>query len=170
MNPDAIADRLAAFPAAIRAVCDPLDAGDARYRADGKFWSILEIVCHLCDEEESDFPLRLKRTLADPTAPWEPIDPEGWAIQRRYREQNLADQLDRFAALRAQRVAWLRSLADPDWDATHQHPKLGPMRAGDLLAAWSAHDALHMRQIAKRLYELSLRDAPGFKADYAGNW
>ncbi len=170
MNAAAIADRLAAFPATLRAACAGLSRDDAMFRADGMSWSVLEIVCHLADEEEHDFPARLARTLNDPAKPWDPIDPEGWAIERRYREQTLAEQLDRFADLRARRVAWLRALRDPDWDATHEHPSLGPMRAGDLLAAWSAHDALHLRQIAKRLYELSGRDAEGYKPDYAGEW
>ncbi|NUP91044.1 MAG: DinB family protein, partial [Candidatus Sumerlaeia bacterium] len=52
---------------------------------------------------------------------------------------------------------------------THRHPKAGPLRAGDLLAAWAAHDALHLRQIAKRLLDLARRDAGGFKTDYAGD-
>lgn len=170
MNAETIANRLAAFPATLRAACAGLTDDDALYRADGAAWSILEIVCHLADEEESDFPLRLERTLNDPSAPWDPIDPEGWATSRRYREQSLADQLDRFESLRERRVAWLRSLASPDWDATHVHPKGHVFRAGDLLAAWSAHDALHLRQIAKRLFELSQRDGQGYETDYAGEW
>ena len=170
MNRAAIAARLAAFPATLRAACDGLSAADALYRADAASWSILEVVCHLADEEELDFPARLERTLTDPSRPWEPIDPEGWAVERGYREADLAEQLDRFASLRGERVAWLRALASPDWDATHRHPRGSTFRAGDLLAAWAAHDALHLRQIAKRLYELADRDTGDFEVDYAGGW
>lgn len=162
--------RMDGFPSTVRAACAGLTRDDALFRADAKSWSILEIVCHLCDEEESDFPARLERTLNDPGAPWDPIDPQGWPSLRRYRDQDLAEQLDRFASLRKRRLAWLRSLARPDWGTTHEHPKLGPMRAGDLMAAWCAHDALHLRQIAKRLHELAIRDAGDFKTDYAGAW
>ncbi|MEZ6241474.1 MAG: DinB family protein [Phycisphaerales bacterium] len=170
MNTSRMIARMESFPGAVRAACSGLTPEDALYRADAKSWSILEIVCHLADEEELDFPTRLERTLNDPGAPWEPIDPEGWAVKRRHRDANLAEQLDRFASLRARRIAWLRTLENPDWSTTHQHPKLGAMRAGDLMGAWGAHDALHLRQISKRLYELALRDAKGYRTDYAGLW
>ncbi|MBK7403801.1 MAG: hypothetical protein IPJ41_04000 [Phycisphaerales bacterium] len=62
------------------------------------------------------------------------------------------------------------SLAKVDWNRAYHHPKLGSLRAGDLLAAWAAHDALHLRQIAKRMHELASHDAPGFDAAYAGEW
>ena len=42
--------------------------------------------------------------------------------------------------------------------------------AGDLLAAWSAHDALHLRQISKRLYQIAQRDAGSYSVQYAGEW
>ena len=79
-------------------------------------------------------------------------------------------EFDRFEAERARSIEWLRGLAAPNWDSTHRHPKLGPMRAGDIMAAWAAHDALHLRQLAKRLYELTRRDADTFGTAYAGDW
>ena len=82
--------------------------------------------------------------------------------------------LDEFARERAANIAWLRSVenapAPADWSVAHHHPKFGPIAAGDLLAAWAAHDALHLRQIAKRLFELSLRDGAPFTTRYAGDW
>jgi hypothetical protein len=44
---------------------------------------------------------------------------------------------------------------------------LGPIRAGDLLAAWAAHDAAHLRQIASRLIDLAKRDAGEYHISYA---
>ncbi len=44
------------------------------------------------------------------------------------------------------------------------------MHAGTLFASWLAHDALHLRQIAKRMYELAVRDAGSFDTKYAGDW
>ena len=170
MNPEAIITRLERFPKTLAAICEGLSREDALYRADGKSWSILEVVCHLADEELLDFPKRLESTLADPGAPWDPIDPEGWASEHAYREQNLAETVALFTARRAERVAWARSLTDPDWDTAHCHPSIGPLRAGDLLAAWGVHDALHLRQISRRLYELGVRDGGGYSTEYAGEW
>ena len=38
-------------------------------------WSMLEIVCHLLDEEKEDFGQRVDFTLHKPGDPWPPIDP-----------------------------------------------------------------------------------------------
>jgi hypothetical protein len=50
------------------------------------------------------------------------------------------------------------------------HPKVGATAAGDVMASWAAHDALHLRQIAKRLWELAGRDGAPFRTGYAGEW
>lgn len=157
------------FPPALQALLADLPPEDARQRGPQGQWSILEIVCHLADEEEEDFGARLRLTLEDPTRQWPRIDPEGWARQCNYNERDLAAELDRFAAARARSIGWLRSLTSPNWDSAYEHPR-GNLTAGDLLASWAAHDALHLRQIAKRLYELTARDAPGRDIGYAGAW
>ena len=64
----------------------------------------------------------------------------------------------------------LHALKDPDWSRFKEHPRFGPMIAGDLLAAWCAHDALHLRQLARRLHQLAQRDAAGGTIRYAGDW
>jgi hypothetical protein len=52
----------------------------------------------------------------------------------------------------------------------HEHPKWGPVPASLMFASWSAHDALHLRQIAKRLHGLSSSDVGGESTIYAGEW
>jgi hypothetical protein len=82
----------------------------------------------------------------------------------------LEDAVTRFTKLREQSLAWLRSLDQPDWNQAYQHRQFGPFLAGDLLAAWVAHDSLHLRQIAKRFFELTARDAGEYSIRYAGQW
>ena len=113
-------------------------------------WSILEIVCHLGDEEVDDFRKRVRLTLEQPGEPWPPIDPEAAAVERNYAGQDLAQALKRFLDERQQSLVWLRSLDDPDWDAAYDHPNHGPVPAGEIMASWAAHDVLHLRQISKR--------------------
>lgn len=150
-------------------VCGVSDE-DARWKPADGAWSILEVVCHLADEEEFDFGLRTRLTLTNPAQPWPPIDPEGWAVERDYNAKNLGDVVRRFTELRRQSVRWLRELKDPNWKQAYQHPQFGPFPAGDLLAAWTAHDCLHLRQIAKRMYQLVQRDAGEHSVRYAGEW
>ena len=170
MQADRIIDRLKRFPPSLRATCAVFSPEDAAWKPDPASWSVLEIVCHLCDEETDDFRRRTLGTLADPTDPWPPIDPEGAAVKRRYAEQDLSERLDAFAGARAESVRLLRELAGPDWSLAYQHPKFGPIHAGEVFASWAAHDALHLRQIAKRAHQLAARDGGGFSLRYAGDW
>lgn len=170
MNLDAIVERMARTPEVLRAMVGGLPESAARRRGMNGAWSILEIVNHLADEESEDFRARQRSTLENPAKPWAGIDPERAAIDRAYNERDLDESLARFAREREESIRWLRSLRDPDWSRTYHHPSIGDLRAGDLMASWAAHDPLHLRQIAKRLYELVGEDSPGFSTDYAGRW
>ena len=162
-------DRMDAFPGALAALLAVVN-DDAHWNPPHGGWSIVEIINHLVDEESEDFRTRVRMTLEDPSQSWPPIDPEGAAIKRRYNDRELGASLDRFASARAESLVWLRSLREPDWTKTHTHPKWGEFRAGDIFASWCAHDALHLRQIARRLYELAQRDGAGYETAYAGDW
>lgn len=170
MDASVIIPRFAALLPAVDALIDGISDADARWQPPSGAWSIVEIVCHLADEEVKDFGARLRATLEDPTRPWVPIDPEGWARDRGYRDRSLHTERNRLRAARGETVRWLATLAGVDWSVVHHHPTLGPMSAGDLLASWAAHDLLHIRQITKRRYELVTRDAAPFAPAYAGTW
>jgi len=172
MNAASIVTRLERFSGALSTAVACLTDAEARFKPPSGAWSVLEIVNHLADEEAEDFRARVRFVLERREGPWPPIDPEGWARDRRYNERGLGESVDRFVRERAASIAWLRPVvaAGPDWSVAYQHPKFGPIRAGDLLGAWAAHDALHLRQIAKRMFELAGRDAEGFITLYAGEW
>ena len=143
---------------------------DAKWKPESGGWSILEIVCHLADEEVEDFRMRVQSTLADPTTPWPAIDPESAAIERNYNGQNLAHVVERFVRERNESVDWLRALVDPDWESAYQHPRFGPISVGVVMASWAVHDQLHLRQLAKRMFEMNVRDGLPYPTDYAGQW
>ncbi|UCG34091.1 MAG: DinB family protein [Phycisphaerales bacterium] len=163
-------ESLERFGNLLPAVVQGVSIEDARWRPPNGAWSVLEVVCHLADEEVADFRARLESTLRAPDEPWKANDPEAWAVERRYNEQDLKDVLARFTAERRQSVGWLRTLAEPDFSRTYQHPKFGPIQAGDIMVSWAAHDMLHLRQIAKRLFQMAQRDGQGFSSAYAGEW
>jgi hypothetical protein len=168
-----IIDRLEQFGASLPAVVAGLPLADARWKPADGAWSVVEVLHHLLDEEVEDFRQRLKLTLESPQQDWPPIDPEGWAVQGRYNDADPEKIIAQFVAERRASVTWLRekaASAASDWSIAHVHPKYGAFRAGDLLAAWAAHDALHLRQIAKRLHQLAARDAGEFSIIYAGEW
>lgn len=142
----------------------------ARWKPEPTKWSILEVVTHLADEEVEDFRRRVDLTLHSPEADWPPIDPEGWAVERRYNEGNLQGALYRFVTNRSESIDWLESLEDPDWDQAHRHPRFGPISAGDLLTSWVAHDSIHIRQLNRLQREFLVTSISGYSPRYAGPW
>lgn len=169
MEPEAAARRLEATAKAIEALARGVDGEQARWKPAPEKWSILEVVNHLHDEEREDFRQRLDYTLHRPGERWPKIDPEGWVAARGYAERDLDESLDRFLAERRQSVEWLRGLESPDLDAVYEHPR-GRVSAGDLLAAWLAHDLLHVRQLARLRYQHLAAAAHPYRLEYAGEW
>lgn len=143
---------------------------EARWKPDDDQWSILEIVCHLRDEEREDFRLRLDGVLHRPGEPFPAIDPGGWPISRDYQGQSLETALEDFLEARRDSIEWLATLTDPDWNASDVLPNGYRISAGDILAAWSAHDLLHLRQLIRTRFHYQTRAAQPFTTIYAGEW
>ncbi len=153
------------FDALLRETPAPLQL----WRPHAEHWCLLEIVCHLYDEEREDFRARLGSVLDDPSRDLPLSDPEAWIKNRQYLEQDFASKLDAFLEERKASVLWLESLTDPAWENAYQHPKVGPLTARMFLANWLAHDYLHVRQITRLKYQF-LKATSGLRMDYAGKW
>jgi hypothetical protein len=132
-------------------------------------WCLLEIICHLYDEEREDFRARLKHVFVTPEFPFPPIDPQTWVMDRKYMKQDFESMLQKFSEERNESVSWLKSLASPPWKNAFNHPKFGAISGDLLLANWLEHDYLHCRQILT-LKHLYLKDHSGENLSYAGNW
>jgi hypothetical protein len=153
----------------IRALLLGITQDEARIKPNPESWSILEVVCHLYDEEREDFREHLDLILHRQTEEWHSIDPEGWLMERKYNEQNLIEMQKKFFVERQTSLEWLQSLSEADWETTYTSQS-GSMRAGDMLASWIAHDNLHIRQLVelRRLKIENLKKQYNIK--YAGDW
>jgi hypothetical protein len=170
MNADALIASLAGFPEALIPLVRGLSEEDVRWKPARTQWSILEVIRHLGDEEVDDFRRRLFLTLEDPKSSWPPIDPERWASDRKYNEDDFGLALQRFTEERTKSISMLTQSGALDWNAPHLHTLMGEILAGDLLASWTVHDLLHLRQITKRRFELIKLHAGNFRTGYAGEW
>lgn len=170
MHVQLLSDTLRENAARIQALVAGIGPEQARWKPSPDAWSILEVINHLCDEEREDFRVRLDLILHRPDAPWPPIDPEGWVHERGYNERDLATSLADFLAERERSLAWLAGLGEIDWDRSAQAPWGGPMRAGDMAAAWMVHDLLHMRQLVEILYGRTVAQTAPYDSRYAGRW
>ncbi|MDQ3248647.1 MAG: DinB family protein, partial [Chloroflexota bacterium] len=152
MNQLAVVHQLAANAENTRHLLSEVADEQARWQPTNDDWSMLEVINHVIDEEREDFRTRLDYTLHKPGQPWPAIDPAGWVTARRYNERNLAQSLQNFLKEREQSVAWLERLVTPAWHNAETHPAGFTLTAGDLLAAWLAHDFLHLRQLVELRY------------------
>ncbi len=170
MNAPLLADarrELGQMPAVLDGILGGLDAEGARTRPALAEWSPVEIVCHLRDEESEDFGARL-RVILSGTGNFVRIEPERWAEERRYREASLPEALGAFRARRAESLELLRSIAPEALDGSRAHGRLGRLSGLDLVAAWVAHDRIHLAQLAATLARVwTLRWAP-LRTEYAG--
>ena len=132
-------------------------------------WCLLEIVCHLIDEECEDFRARVKHTLEKPLREMPQINPEGWVLERAYKSQNYKEKVLEFLKERDNSITWLKTQIDSEWDNTYSHSKFGEMSAKLFLTNWLAHDYLHLRQIFKYQYDY-LKEQTNIDLQYAGNW
>ena len=140
-----------------------------QWRPDTDKWCLLEIVCHLYDEERLDFRFRTQWTLVRPGEIPPTFNPLEWVEDHDYASQDFRDMLNKFESERIKSVSWLNGLSNVSWDNAFEHPKLGTLSAAYFLNNWLAHDYLHIRQINRYKYEyFSLDSDHGL--DYAGNW
>lgn len=139
------------------------------WRPNTDNWCLLEIVCHLVDEEVHDFRARVATALDPVKHPFYPIDPVGWVTERKYMEQDYPLKVNEWIKERDASIKWLRSLNEPKWSSTFDHVDFGPVSASHFLANWLAHDHIHIRQInrTKRAFfdHISNEDLA-----YAGKW
>lgn len=163
-------DQLTVGAATLQQILSRVQPDQAAWRPRPNVWSLLEVVNHLADEERDDFRRRVALTLESPTRDWPPIDPEGWVSARDYASRDWQGSLEDFATERKRSLEWLANLQAPDWDATHEHPRIGPMRAGDVMLSWIAHDLLHTRQILRLQFDWAVHKGAPYLVDYAGGW
>jgi hypothetical protein len=166
---DVLRRELALGAETIRGLVAGVSPAEARVRPAPDAWSLLEVVCHLHDEEREDFRPRLDAVLHRPEEAWTRIDPAGWVSARGYNERDLGEVLLGFLTERERSLAWLGSLSAPDWKREHRAP-FGPITAGDLLASWAAHDLLHTRQLVELRRARLLEQTTGHSTQYAGDW
>jgi hypothetical protein len=155
-------------PATLNALLRDLPQEWTLRNEGGDSWSAFDIVGHLIHGERTDWMPRARMILEfGETKPFEPFD--RMAQARESEGKSLAQLLDEFARLRAEKIAELRGLKlqPQDLDRRGLHPALGVVTLGQLLATWGAHDLTHLHQIS-RVMAHQYRDAVGPWSKYLG--
>jgi len=122
------------------------------HRDDGPgTWSAYAIAGHLLLGESTNWLPRIRLIVEHGTGrPFEPFEREAMLGWEREAPEALTD---RFAAARQASLAELAAfdLGPDDVTRTGQHPELGEVALGQVVAAWVAHDLTHLGQIGEVL-------------------
>ncbi len=161
--------QLAANGKVLRCLFNKIEPSCWNWRTHPDKWSLLEVLCHLRDEERWDFKARIQQIFKEPGALLEPFNPLDWVTEYDYRQQDPEETLNSFIEERERSIKWLGEIRQADWSLTGRTRKGGKMSAKELLSNWLAHDYLHIRQINRLKYQY-LQIHCGEDLTYAGNW
>ncbi len=153
----------------IHALLSGITQEEACLKPNADTWSILEVVCHLYDEEREDFREHLDFILHRQKEEWHGVDPQGWVKERRYNEQDFQTMQEKFFLERQKSLKWLKELSNPDWDTTYTS-QYGSVTAGEMFSCWIAHDNLHIRQLVELRRRRIENITKPYPIEYAGDW
>jgi len=122
-----------------------------RWRPREDEWSLKELAAHMRDAEQlyqRQIELISRRT--DPLLPHEAIDV--LPFERDYREEDVAELLNEFAAAREETVWLLRMMDEEEWQRAGIHPYRERISIHDIVREMHDHDLEHLYQ-ARRLRE-----------------
>jgi hypothetical protein len=153
----------------IRALLAGISQEEAQVKPDAESWSILEVVCHLYDEEREDFREHLDFILYRQNEAWHEIHPDAWVLERRYNQQNFTEMQEKLFAERSKSLEWLKGLSAVNWETTYTS-QYGSMKAGEMFSCWVAHDNLHIRQLTELRRKWIERITQPYDIGYAGDW
>ncbi len=169
MNTDYIIKELAKNRAVFEFQLADTNEQEYLWKPTSESWCLLEIVCHLYDEERDDFRTRTKHVLETPALKMSPIDPPAWVVEHDYIKQDFNQKVTEFLEERSKSIEWLNSLQNSQWNNVYLHPQLGEMSAFTFLSNWLVHDFIHIRQIMKVKFDY-LQHHSDESLNYAGNW
>ena len=150
-NLDDVVAVLERTPATIRALLDGLSDTWITATEGEETWSPYDVIGHLIHGERTDWIPRTRHILSGDKRPFAPFDRNAQFIESEGR--TITELLSTFAELRRENVATLLSLnlTQADLEKEGQHPELGEVTLGQLLATWVVHDLDHVAQLARTM-------------------
>jgi uncharacterized damage-inducible protein DinB len=138
-----IAEAPAQLAAAVRGLTDA--QLDTPYRPEG--WTLRQVAHHVPDSHMNAY-IRCKLAVTEANPPVKTYNEAAWAEQADARRMPVGPSMDLLRLLHERWVLWLRSLDEPAFARTAQHPDMGPMRVDDFLQLYAWHGRHHTAHIA----------------------
>jgi len=143
---------LEATPASLCALLEGLPVGWLHFQEDPEAWSPRTVLVHFIHNERTNWMTRARVILSDEEVRKFPSFHQ-LPVEGEFEDKTIGQLLAQFADLRAQNLSALRDLQlrPADYGREAEHPVLGTVNLGQLLATWVVHDLNHLHQIAKTL-------------------
>ncbi len=143
-------DVFRATPVVLRQLLHDVDAASTADRPSEDGWSIVEVVAHLADADETVIE-RVGLMVGQERPRLASYDEAARAEERGYRQMPITGALARFATMRGSLIARLERLEPDAWARTGIHDDAGEISVEALVAHMAAHDSIHLAQIARLL-------------------
>jgi hypothetical protein len=127
-------------------------------------WSAMECLFHLFNTERRVFPVRTGFFLAGVDLPNYDPDEEEKEPGPDVTPRGLAED---FAALRIESLKLLSGISASDLDKPSKHQVLGPVKLGELLHEWAAHDLMHTVQAERALMQPFIQASGAWRPFFA---
>src|SRR5215207_8997259 len=128
-------------------------------------WSPVGCLRHLRDAERDVFSVRVRAFLAgQDLVPYDP-DTQG-SVDAGETPMDLAND---FARLRQECLVPLAQLQEADLKREVIHDEYGPVRLGELLHEWAAHDLMHTVQAEQALMRPLVADSGPWRPTFAAH-
>lgn len=147
--PDIIAF-LRSLPKEVEALCGGLPEDALRRRPASGGWSAIEIICHLRDSAAEEG-LRIRQMLEEDNPTLVPYDPDVWAAERRYREEDVRRALTALRAFFTGLAYQLERLPAVAWERPGIHPESGATSVWKRAEAEVSHAREHLAQLREIL-------------------
>lgn len=148
-------------PRVLRALLEDLSGAWTTPNEGPDTFSAFDNVAHLVHTERTNWVQRGRIILEHGSAvTLPPLD--RFAHYEESEGRSMTEVLDEFAELRSGNLSTLRSwdLSEEQLDLEGEHPDLGRVSLGQLLATWTTHDLSHLAQIT-RVVAKQYREAVG---------
>jgi len=151
---DRIFAQLEATPRLLKSVLSSVPAESVGTRGSKVGFSAVEQAWHLADLESEGYGVRISRLLSETQPHLPDFDGERVAKERRYHEKILLDGLNRFESARAQNLARLRGLSEPQWQRLGVQEGVGKVALSDVPKMMLKHDRSHLGELVELLEEI----------------
>lgn len=119
---------------------------------EGTTWTIRNVLSHFVTSERGLIKLfeQIRQGGAGSSEEFS-IDRYNASMQARTKDSSPLELLEQYKAGRAESIAWVLGLKEPELELTGRHPFLGPTVIREMIKMLYLHNQLHYRDMKKAL-------------------